>query len=124
MEYYELDRDGDVVLVLRNQLPQCFFIAGHERERGIGLVMDNQPVCFKLSSKHLILASPVFRAMLCGGWKESITPSKTDRDKENNPRDQNAALREITATEWDKRALLLLLKILHGRHQHVPLQLD
>ena len=33
-------------------------------------IPSTEPVTFLVSSRHLILASPVFKAMLTGGWKE------------------------------------------------------
>ncbi|KAF4993083.1 hypothetical protein FGRMN_6698 [Fusarium graminum] len=61
---------------------------------------------FRVSSRHLSLASPVFRAMLESKFKES------------QPNDQG--LYEIQATEWDAEALVILLDIIHGHHRDVP----
>lgn len=61
---------------------------------------------FRVSSRHLSLASPVFRAMLESKFKES------------QPNEQD--LYEIQATEWDAEALVILLDIIHGHHRDVP----
>ncbi|KAK5991237.1 Nicotinate-nucleotide pyrophosphorylase [Cladobotryum mycophilum] len=73
---------------------------------------DGKPVIvgFRVSSKHLSLASPVFQKMLSGPWKEGAqTTQKT---------------RCITTSEWDAEALLILLDIIHGHHRDVPKSLD
>ncbi|KAF4964779.1 hypothetical protein FSARC_7378 [Fusarium sarcochroum] len=69
---------------------------------------DGSPtqVEFRVSSRHLSLASPVFRAMLESKFKES------------QPNDQG--LYEIQASEWDAEALVILLDIIHGQHRDVP----
>ncbi|KAL4747020.1 hypothetical protein BDW72DRAFT_209910 [Aspergillus terricola var. indicus] len=58
--------------------------------------------CFRIqvSAKHLILASSVFKKILTGGWKESITYL------------QKGSV-EITADSCDPEALLIMLRILH-----------
>ncbi|KAM0250809.1 hypothetical protein ACHAP5_002026 [Fusarium lateritium] len=61
---------------------------------------------FRVSSRHLSLASPVFRAMLESKFKES--------------RLNEQGLYEIQATEWDTEALVILLDIIHGHHRDVP----
>ncbi|GMF75137.1 unnamed protein product [Aspergillus oryzae] len=68
--------------------------------------------CFRIqvSAKHLILASPVFKKILTGGWKESVTYL------------QKGSV-EITAESWDIEALLILLRAIHGQQYHVPQKL-
>ncbi|KAH6961856.1 hypothetical protein BKA56DRAFT_599344 [Ilyonectria sp. MPI-CAGE-AT-0026] len=61
---------------------------------------------FRVSSKHLILASSVFRKMLNGPWKEGTTSRES--------------LRSLSASDWDVDALLMLLNIVHGHHRKVP----
>ncbi|QGI70886.1 hypothetical protein CEK26_003220 [Fusarium fujikuroi] len=61
---------------------------------------------FRVSSRHLSLVSPVFRAML------------ESRFKESRPNDQG--LYELQASEWDAEALVILLDIIHGHHREVP----
>ncbi|KAE8411025.1 hypothetical protein BDV36DRAFT_289090 [Aspergillus pseudocaelatus] len=61
-------------------------------------------------AKHLILASPIFKKILTGGWKESITYL------------QKGTV-EITAESWDLEALLILLRAIHCQHYQVPRKL-
>ncbi|KAL5866393.1 hypothetical protein ACKVWC_011429 [Pyricularia oryzae] len=58
-------------------------------------------VRFRLSSKHMILASPYFKTMLGGPWRE-------------------ADELEVEAEDWDTEALLILMRVIHGQNQHVP----
>ncbi|GAB0140927.1 hypothetical protein EsHS_00001535 [Epichloe bromicola] len=141
MNYFEPDPHGDVLLVLKrpnqHQLVESQNASDKPHQAGEAIQpisgedekASNKETCgrdevrFRLSSKHLSLASPVFNAMLSGGWKESITP--VDRSEKNqNEEAQDGQLREITATEWDTEAFLLLLNIFHGRHRQVPLVID
>ncbi|KAE8309380.1 hypothetical protein BDV41DRAFT_580579 [Aspergillus transmontanensis] len=64
----------------------------------------------QVSAKHLILASPVFKKILTGGWKESVTYLKKGSV-------------EITAESWDIEALLILLRAIHGQQYLVPRKL-
>ncbi|RGP77232.1 hypothetical protein FLONG3_4747 [Fusarium longipes] len=61
---------------------------------------------FRVSSRHLSLASPVFRAMLESKFKESHLNEQ--------------GLYEVQASEWDAEALVILLDIIHGHHRDVP----
>lgn len=65
---------------------------------------------FRLSSRHLISASPYFRKILTGPWIESA------------PRAEGRY--EIPATDWDENALKLLMDIVHGNSQNVPRSID
>ncbi|KAF5699836.1 hypothetical protein FGLOB1_11131 [Fusarium globosum] len=67
---------------------------------------DLNQIVFRVSAKHLCLASPVFQRMIYGRFKES------------EPNDQG--LLEIRTSEWDAEALLILLDIIHGHHSSVP----
>lgn len=62
---------------------------------------------YRVSSRHLCLASGYFKAMLEGPWKESAGTS------------QNPGIVRIT-TYKNPTAFLLLMKILHGFHAAVP----
>ncbi|QKX64033.1 uncharacterized protein TRUGW13939_11206 [Talaromyces rugulosus] len=80
---------------------------------GSGLVPESlDRACFRIqvSAKHLMLASSVFRKLLTGGWKESVTYSG------KNPT-------EITAEDWDIEALLILLRAIHGQQYQIPQKL-
>ncbi|CAG1979610.1 unnamed protein product, partial [Fusarium graminearum] len=65
---------------------------------------------FRVSTKHLCTASPVFSRMIKGNFQES------------QPNDRG--LLEIRASDWNTRALLILLDIIHGHHSQVPRNLD
>jgi hypothetical protein len=79
----------------------------------IGLVCEQQDEsCFRIqvSAKHLMLASSVFKKILTGGWKESVAYL------------QKGSV-EITTQGWDIEALLILLRVIHGQHYHIPRKL-
>ncbi|SCN87360.1 unnamed protein product [Fusarium fujikuroi] len=69
---------------------------------------DPNQIVFRVSAKHLCLASPVFRKAFQGNFKES---------KQNEQ-----GLLEITTSEWNAETLLILLDIIHGHHYCVPKQ--
>lgn len=69
-------------------------------------VLVNQQVRMKLSSKHLTLASAYFQKLMAHDWAET--------------RPENGYAYTISAEEWDADALLVLMKILHGRTAHLP----
>ncbi|KAH7016235.1 uncharacterized protein B0I36DRAFT_337098 [Microdochium trichocladiopsis] len=64
----------------------------------------------RLSSRHLILASPYFQKMLKGDWQESTAQSRPER--------------VVKAEDWDPGALFVLMNIIHGRNGKVPLCVD
>lgn len=64
----------------------------------------------QVSAKHLMFASPVFKRLLTGGWKESIAYF------------QKGSV-EITAEGWDVEALMILLRAIHGQYSHIPRKL-
>lgn len=70
-----------------------------------------EDVIIRVSSRHLTLASPVFRAMLHRKFSESNTLLLTGSV-------------EIPLPEDDPDAFLILLNILHGRIRKVPLVVD
>lgn len=74
---------------------------------------QHQSVHIQVSAKHLMLASPVFKSMLTGSWKESVTFSKLQK-----------GYIEITTESWDVDAFLILLNIVHCQFNHVPHKLD
>ncbi|KAF5532869.1 hypothetical protein FNAPI_12825 [Fusarium napiforme] len=67
---------------------------------------DPNQVIFRVSAKHLCIASPVFRRMIQGQFKES------ERNEQG--------LFEIKTSEWDAEALLIILDIIHCHHSSVP----
>lgn len=74
-----------------------------------GIVEQPDGSCFRIqvSAKHLAFASPVFKQILKGGWKESLTYL------------QKGSV-EITADSYDIEALLILLHIIHGQYYQTP----
>lgn len=63
-------------------------------------------ICYRVSSAHLMLVPPVFKAMLDGPFRESS---------------QNEDGRfEVITSECSAPALLILLDIIHGHHRDVP----
>lgn len=129
-----IDPDGEVIILLRNttlQGPTVEEAVEEAVEVPVDVAVDvaaEEPVraqietdlvresldeaCFRIqvSAKHLILASPVFKKILTGGWKESVTYL------------QKGSV-EITAESWDIEALLILLRAIHGQQYHVPQKL-
>lgn len=69
---------------------------------------DHEYHRYQVSSRHLCLASPVFRAMLEGPWAEGQHDAEIGRT------------REITTSEWDAQALLIVLRVIHGQNRSVP----
>ncbi|KAL4861605.1 hypothetical protein BDV12DRAFT_180004 [Aspergillus spectabilis] len=65
----------------------------------------------QVSAKHLTLASPVFKQILTGGWKESATLL------------QKGSV-EISAKGWDIDAFLVLLRVLHCQNSQLPQMLS
>ncbi|MCJ1441771.1 MAG: hypothetical protein MMC23_002263 [Stictis urceolatum] len=65
----------------------------------------------RVSSKHLIFASPVFKALLSPHFEEGSTLASTGRV-------------DLPLPEDDPRAMLSLLGVIHNRFQHVPDTLD
>lgn len=86
-------------------LPEDNPVWGHVQTNG-------QPnmVRLRVSSRHLILASPVFRKMLEGPWMESHAC--------------HGPIREISVGEWDLKAFIIVLDIIHGHHRLVPRSLS
>ncbi|KAG5942529.1 hypothetical protein E4U59_001071 [Claviceps monticola] len=76
---------------------------------------ERNEIQFRLCSRHLSLASPVFKTMLNGNWKESTPPSDWSDCQ---------VLYKLAATEWDAEDFLLLMNIVHGFNQRVPLSID
>jgi hypothetical protein len=65
-----------------------------------------ESIVFRVSSRHLTLASKVFKAMITGPFKESTRTSD--------------GLYNISTREWDAEALLIVLRRIHGHHRLVP----
>ncbi|KAG6082780.1 hypothetical protein E4U30_005764 [Claviceps sp. LM220 group G6] len=89
-----------------------------------------EEIHFRLSSRHLALASPVFKKMLNGSWKESaraLDRSKNGSGKARAPLQlgfDSQVRFELTAQDWDDEVFLILMNIIHGRNALVPLSSD
>ncbi|KUL84942.1 hypothetical protein ZTR_07867 [Talaromyces verruculosus] len=132
-----IDPDGEIIIVLKDANPPfSVWVENCEDETGTGVkngegngngekpdqsTGDQQPATddvvkedvkeetFRIlvSAKHLTLASPVWKKMFTGSWKESAVLL------------QNGSI-ELTVYSWDLEALLLLLNIIHCKHQALP----
>lgn len=131
-----IDPDGDVMIVLRNvntnftafenailDMPPILFqlpdINGSTKQNSIGnqdIKQDNKDdkgflsdniIYIQASARHLAFASPFFKKILTGDWKESVTFKERGSV-------------EITMEGWDIEALLILLKIIHCRNSDIP----
>ncbi|EWZ36497.1 uncharacterized protein FOBCDRAFT_260401 [Fusarium oxysporum Fo47] len=71
-------------------------------------LQDGHPnhIEFRVSAKHLCLASPVFRKMIQGEYQES--------------KPNNKGMLEIKASDWNAEAFLTVLDIIHSHHDSVP----
>ncbi|KAJ9310393.1 hypothetical protein DTO217A2_172 [Paecilomyces variotii] len=112
-----IDPEGEVILILRNAnlpfaeglYPSIFapkLYAQDKREE----TLNQKTFRIQVSAKHLVLASPVFKEMLTGGWKESVTYLQK-------------GFYEITTDGWDIEALLILLRVMHCQNSQVPRKL-
>lgn len=125
---YTVDPDGEVTLELRSaNLPFAEWdeeiIKSNPSDSSDSEPSDtdgaqtkekiDQEKCFRIqvSAKHLMLASPVFKKLLSGGWKENVTFL------------QKGSV-EITAESWDIEALLILLRAMHCQHNRIPRKLS
>ncbi|EEP80974.1 predicted protein [Uncinocarpus reesii 1704] len=135
-EYYELDPDGDVLLVLRTEEPKAEDATAAkptgdgegdgksdgDDESKAEAPKDETPKVeapqevaesiykttrFRLSSKHLSLASLYFKRMFTGGWKEGQSLG-------------NGQPLEISEEGWKPESFLILMRIIHGRTKEVP----
>lgn len=127
---HELDSEGDTLLTLHhanapfvaqfvhsalwsNLLPQYNTWEIRNKEQQLWSVPAQSinksttgSIQMRLSSKHLKLASDYFKKMMSHNWKESI------------PKDGFSF--SVTANGWSEEALLIIMRILHGRTTMVP----
>ncbi|WQF77009.1 Putative SKP1/BTB/POZ domain superfamily protein [Colletotrichum destructivum] len=68
-------------------------------------------VSFLVSSRHLSLASDYFKTQLSSRWRKATTIRLDGRC-------------QFDASDWDVDALLLLLRIIHGRTKEIPRRVD
>lgn len=122
---YNIDSTGDAILTLKkpNNVPPVLWesaafairepsalwgsvaIAIPEPPGGGDSTGKSVKVTFLVSSRHLVLASPVFKAMLEGGWSEG------------NKKDGRFRIR---AEDWDVEALTVVMNVLHSHYRQVP----
>lgn len=79
----------------------------HHNDRNNDKESNSPHFCIQASAKHLTSASPVFKKLLTGSWKESITF-------------QQKGYVEITTESWDIEAFLILLRIMHCQFNQIP----
>ncbi|KAK5663981.1 hypothetical protein OQA88_193 [Cercophora sp. LCS_1] len=72
---------------------------------------DTKSVTFLVSSRHLMLASPILKTALTGPWAESVTGS-------------DERLRRIGAKDWSAEATTIFLAVVHHRWARVPREVD
>ncbi|CAD6448668.1 a3938c3d-7df9-4018-8993-d9c3dc00e44b [Sclerotinia trifoliorum] len=131
-----VDPDGDLILLINQTKPKstsCLSIPGagaiaaatnddsgstdSEMTRSLEFETseDDSTLVYNdrilVSSKHMSLASPVFKAMLQGGFREGIELKTTGKVEVPLPDDDPAAMR-------------ILINIIHGRMNSVPLNID
>ncbi|KAL6799612.1 hypothetical protein GGI42DRAFT_59341 [Trichoderma sp. SZMC 28013] len=142
LTFYEIDPSGDTLLILRNANAPFAVLPSsgpQEKQKASGSTPDDKTtgkaqdadskpkeeggkpndadskptVQMRLSSKHLTLASKYFQKLTANNWKES---------KEATPEFSYSYV--INANDWDEKALLLLMNIIHGRTSKVPRYID
>jgi hypothetical protein len=69
---------------------------------------ENQAMLYRISSRHLISASPKSRSELTQ-WSESVKGDDSPY--------------HISTSEWDPEALSIVLNVMHLRHRRVPKEL-
>ncbi|KAK3370952.1 hypothetical protein B0T24DRAFT_531308, partial [Lasiosphaeria ovina] len=90
--------------IARDELPAPQDNEASPQEELQTSTISTKSTTFLVSSRHLILASPVFKVMLTGGWKEG--------EKNNGP------LRG-GAEDWDTEALMIVMNVLHNHYRQV-----
>jgi hypothetical protein len=123
---HTFDPDGDLVLILSK--PQKTTDTANQkapenptgptkkkRKRGAAthnaLLVEAEKVCTVVSSKHLILASPIFKVMLSGRFREGL-------------RRNAAGQMEVDLPDDDHAVMTVVLNLIHGRNRLVPKQVD
>jgi hypothetical protein len=66
-------------------------------------------VRMRVSSKHLTFASKTFSAMLQGPWAEASSSFSSQRSP-----------RQVATSDWDAKALAIVLDAIHGRFRKIP----
>lgn len=122
MVLYEVHPQGDLVITLHN--PNAPFAVKKPALDDLEHEPDDIPIVnpdtngpaedathidclpeFRVSSSHLILSSDYFKRMLTGPWSESTAED---------------GMKRASAHDWDEKAFLALMNIIHGRNREVP----
>lgn len=115
-----IDPMGDVVLTLSNANKPIGVLTALQKEVGEPAYTSStfaavnyvgSKITFLLSSRHLILASPMLKAALTGPWFEAKTK---DAD----------GLHRIDAQDWDVEGMKIVMNIIHGLWPKVPRVVD
>ncbi|KAL2882827.1 hypothetical protein SGCOL_001517 [Colletotrichum sp. CLE4] len=75
------------------------------------MLLDEPVVKYLVSSRHLALSSRYFSAKLSGPWIEAAVKHID-------------GCYHMDATEWDSEALLILMRVIHGKTRSVPRHMD
>ncbi|KAK3360371.1 hypothetical protein B0T25DRAFT_601877, partial [Lasiosphaeria hispida] len=114
-----LDPSGDVILTLKNPSAPFavyqthFQLQPYRCPRRMRSQRQSTAPCPSVSRlvMTLILASPVLKAALTGGWKESTANEASN-------------VREVGTDEWDTKAMTIAMGIIHHRWSQVPRIVD
>lgn len=98
-----IDPDGDIILVIPETQPQ------NQDEANQKVAKSGSPRQFRVSSKHLTLASSYFKGRLKSNWPEGRELAE-----------KGTAEISLDGPGCDPWALLLILHIFHARGRHVP----
>ncbi|KAF3893146.1 BTB domain-containing protein [Trichophyton interdigitale] len=114
-EQHQLDPNGEITLLMTRFVQYVDDSSDCQTPKDSGGTKASshgeEEISIRVSSRHLILASSVFRAMLEHRFGESQTL-------------HTVGSVEIPLPEDDPDAFLILLKIIHGHLRQVPLQVD
>jgi hypothetical protein len=128
----EIDPAGDTLFILRNG-DAPFAVDGFFRPWSTALALTDQErlneeamknmvlkiplfavstpeLHLRLSSKHLTLCSTYFQKLAANSWEETKA--------------QGGYSYTVSAQDWNKEALIILMNIIHGQTHKVPLEVD
>ncbi|OJJ88525.1 uncharacterized protein ASPGLDRAFT_162963 [Aspergillus glaucus CBS 516.65] len=113
-----IDEDGEVIIILENANAPFAVWSDNEQDVEIPQELETKndetaknEYRIQVSAKHLMLASPVFKKTLSGGWKESFNFV-------------NKGSVEIKVDSWDIGAFVIFMKIIHCRLNAIPRKLN
>ena len=88
--------------------PKTNLYDDHLSDSALATIEQEAPVHYRVSSRHLQLASTFFQKSFLDRWNKTIVSSSFDYTY------------TIDTSEWDAEAMLILQQILHGRDRSVP----